>query len=639
MALRTTAGRGVINLTLNTVGLSRSAGKVSAVLRITLVAGLAAVAAAAVKATRAFAGFEQSMARVKALTGAVGTQFESLNRTATQLGKTTIFTARQAAEAMGFFAQAGLTTTEIIGAMPATLNLAAAGQLSMAEAADSVTKIMRGMGIEVDQVEHAVDVLAKAFISSNTNLSQLTDAMKFIGPVGRTAGKGLEELIASIQVMSNAGIQGGEAGTALRRIILNMSGTNKEALKVFQQFGVEISDAAGKMRSMADIIDELQVATEGMGETQRTMTFGLIAGARGVAGFSALVEGGGAQLRFFEKQLENAGGTAQKVATTQIQTLSGRFTILKSEINATAIAFGEKLQPAADALIDTVSRVNAAFNTIGPAVSDVLDDIANLFGNFGMAWNNFWDDLIAKTAEAMASITEAVRTGANDTVSILRILTAATASVAGQIGGEPGSPAAVAGGLVAGGVLAGTGPSAAIKSLRATAAALRVGIAEREVALAEKIAQQQISAATAEQKAAKAQMDTEKLTARNLKDAERLSERNKALFRLKLAGKALGGLGGSFLSGLQGLGAAQGAAGAPAPFSAIEGASEMFNRIQSAALQPESPEKKLVRLQEEANEQFKVMVDFLGQLAGGASKVGKSVISPFAKLVEKLVGE
>ncbi|KKK64637.1 hypothetical protein LCGC14_2982190, partial [marine sediment metagenome] len=281
-----------------------------------------------------------------------------------------------------------------------------------------------------------------------------------------TGRKGLEELIASIQVMSNAGIQGGEAGTALRRIILNLSGTNKEALKVFQQFGIEISDAAGKMRSMADIIDELQVATEGMGETQRTMTFGLIAGARGVAGFSALVEGGGAQLRFFEKQLENAGGTAQKVATTQIQTLSGRFTILKSEINATAIAFGEKLQPAADALIDTVSRVNAAFNTIGPAVSDVLDDIANLFGNFGMAWNNFWDDLIAKTAEAMASITEAVRTGANDTVSILRILTAATAIVAGQIGGEPGSPAAVAGGLVAGGVLAGTGPSAATRSLR-----------------------------------------------------------------------------------------------------------------------------------------------------------------------------
>ncbi|KKN43474.1 hypothetical protein LCGC14_0702990, partial [marine sediment metagenome] len=94
MALRTTAGRGVIDLTLNTVGLSRGANRVAAVLRTTLVvaasaatAGLAAVAAAAVKATKAFAGFEQSMARVKALTGAVGGQFESLTRTATQLGK------------------------------------------------------------------------------------------------------------------------------------------------------------------------------------------------------------------------------------------------------------------------------------------------------------------------------------------------------------------------------------------------------------------------------------------------------------------------------------------------------------------------------------------------------------------------
>ncbi len=641
MALRTTAGRGVIDLTLNTVGLSRGASKVSAVLRTTLVAaaaaatgGLAAVAAAAVKATRAFAGFEQSMARVKALTGAVGTQFEALNRTATRLGRTTIFTARQAAEAMGFFAQAGLTTNEIIGAMPATLNLAAAGQLSMAEAADSVTKIMRGMGIEVDQVEHAVNVLTQAFISSNTNLSQLTDAMKFIGPVGRAAGIGLEELVSAIQVMSNAGIQGGEAGTALRRIILNFSGTNKEAAKVLESLGVEIKNAAGGFRSLADIVDELQVATEHMGETQRTMTFGLIAGARGVAGFSSLVEGGGVQLRTFKKNLEDVGDVSGRVATIQIATLSGRFTILKSEVDATAIAFGEKMQPAADAMIETISQLNEKFNTISPAVGDVLFDITNLFGNFSMGWENFWDDLVAKAAGSMASILEDVDRGTNATISILRRLTAAGASVTGQVGGAPGSPVAVAGGLISGGILGGTGPNATAKSLRATEAALRISVAERELALAKRLAQQQIDANASAQRAAKAKMEAEKLIARNLKLAKEQSERVKAAFRGKSSISRLSNAVSAF-NAAQGIGATE----APPPFSAIEGASEMFNRIQSNVISPNDPEEKLVDLQEEANELFKAMVNFLGQMASGAGKVGQSITGPFAKFVEKLVGE
>ncbi|GAF78654.1 unnamed protein product, partial [marine sediment metagenome] len=92
--------------------------------------------------TVVFARFEQRMARVKALTGAVGADFEKLNVEAKRLGKTTVFSATQAAEAMGVFAQAGLDVNQILAVLAPTLRLAAAGQLEMAMAADMAVKIL-----------------------------------------------------------------------------------------------------------------------------------------------------------------------------------------------------------------------------------------------------------------------------------------------------------------------------------------------------------------------------------------------------------------------------------------------------------------------------------------------------------------
>ena len=109
------------------------------------------------------ANFEQAMARVRALTGATETDFAALEKTAKDLGRATVFTAKQAAEGMGFFALAGFEANEIIAAMPATTNLAAAGQLEMGQAADIAAKIMAGKGLTSSELTHAVDVLSKSF--------------------------------------------------------------------------------------------------------------------------------------------------------------------------------------------------------------------------------------------------------------------------------------------------------------------------------------------------------------------------------------------------------------------------------------------------------------------------------------------
>ena len=157
---------------------------------------------------KAFATFEQSMAQVQAVSQATTEEFADLNAIAREMGETTVFTASESAAALSFMAMAGLDARQSIAALPAVLNLAAAGQLELATAADIVTNVMAGYGIEAEKVGFATDVLTTGFISANTSLEQIGEAFKLAGPVAKAAGLSFEETAASLAVMGNAGFPG-----------------------------------------------------------------------------------------------------------------------------------------------------------------------------------------------------------------------------------------------------------------------------------------------------------------------------------------------------------------------------------------------------------------------------------------------
>src|SRR5690606_22687536 len=247
---------------------------------------------------------------------------------ARQLGADTQFSASEAADAMSFLAMAGFNVDQIYRSMPDTLNLAAAAQLDMGSAADIVSNIMTGFGIQTDRLGVAVDVLSKAFISSNTDLRMLGEGMKFVGPVASGLGVSFEETTAALGALSNAGIQGGMAGTSLRRIL---SALASEADKL----GISTTDASGRLRPLADIIDDLNA--KGMTTAETLAVFG----ERGGPAMQALLSQGGQALRQFTQQLEDAGGTAQAVAETQMQGLHGMIKELQSAGEELALSLGD----------------------------------------------------------------------------------------------------------------------------------------------------------------------------------------------------------------------------------------------------------------------------------------------------------
>ncbi len=316
---------------------------------------------------KAFASFEQQMARVKALTGANADDFAKLESLAKKMGATTVFSASQAAEAMGYFALAGFETEQIMDALGPTLNLAAAGQIEIAQAADIAAKIMSGMGIGAEDLGNAIDVMAKAMTTANTDLTMLGEAFKFVGPMAKTAGLSLEEITAAIQLLSNAGIQGEMAGTTLRGMLLSLTSPSAEAKKELDRLGLRVLDNAGNVRSLTGIITDLESALSSVGSGEKLRVLGTIFPARQAAGAAELVSQGAKQLRDATLALGDASGTAANIAGTQLDTLQGDFTILLSSLEGLGIAIGEAL---GDSLRVAIRSVTGLLSILGEWVSN-----------------------------------------------------------------------------------------------------------------------------------------------------------------------------------------------------------------------------------------------------------------------------
>jgi|GEM_PF-3431638 len=291
--------------------------------------------------------FDKSMRRVKALSGATGEQFEQLRQQAKDLGATTVFTANQAAEAQGFLAMAGFKTNEILGAMPGTLAMAAAGQVDLARAADIASNILTGFNLEVKDMGRVSDVLTNTFTSANVDLEMLGETMKYIAPVAAGAGMQFEEIAAAVGLMGNAGIQASQAGTSLRMGILSLIDPGDKAAAIMKELKLQVMDSEGAMLPLVDIIRQLEIGLGEMGEAQQMATLKTLVGQRAASGFAGLISQGSEALNELTQSNLNAAGKAQEIAE-EMMTPWERF---KSAVQGAGLAISES------GLLDDFTRI------------------------------------------------------------------------------------------------------------------------------------------------------------------------------------------------------------------------------------------------------------------------------------------
>lgn len=274
-------------------------------------------------AFQTFGDFEQTMAKVKARLDATDTGFENLKEQAIDLGKSTQFSANEAAAAMVKFAEAGFDSQKIMAAMKATSDLAASGLISMEDAAAVVVSTFNTFNLQAGQIGHAIDVIAKAATESASDVQELAQAFVYSSAVASAAGIPLQDLVGVLSLLHDAGIKADIAGTTVRGAILALTDPSKEAAETMQRLGIQVKDARGNMLPFPNIIGQFQRALAGLGTAERLSVIGKIFDARQAAGFVKLVDFGAGRLNQRIRTIYNSQGAAAEIARIQNDTLKG----------------------------------------------------------------------------------------------------------------------------------------------------------------------------------------------------------------------------------------------------------------------------------------------------------------------------
>ncbi|EDW22550.1 phage tail tape measure protein [Bacillus pumilus] len=351
--------------------MSNSAKSLSTQMGIVQTAALAvggAVVAGIGVSVKTAADFEQAMSKVQSISGATGQDFEALRKVAMDLGESTKFTATEAAQGLQYLAMAGFSVKDQIGSLPAVLNMAAAASVDMGTSADIVSNIMTGFGIASEDSTYAVDVLVKTMTSANTDLLQLGDAMKYVAPVATSLGFTFEETAAAVAKMSDAGIQGSMAGTALRAGMLRLANPIGRAAKATKAYGIEVQDASGKMKPLPEIIGHLNEKLGHLGQAQKTAAIASLVGTEAASGFAALLATGEKSLKSYTKSLEESAGTAQSVADVQMDNLYGAFEKFTSALEGVGIKLGNEFLPHLRSIVDHGTKLVDLFSKVNPSV-------------------------------------------------------------------------------------------------------------------------------------------------------------------------------------------------------------------------------------------------------------------------------
>lgn len=330
--------------------------------------------------------FDKSMSQVAATMGTTVDRIEELRDFAMDMGAKTAFSATEAADALNYMALAGYSSEQSMSALPTVLNLAAAGSIDLASASDMVTDAQSALGLSMEESAELVDKMTMASSKSNTSVSQLGSAILTIGGTAKNLAGGTTELATAIGILADNGIKGAEGGTALRNIILSLSAPTTAGAIALENLGVAAYDEMGNLKPLNETFGELNAALSQLTQQEQTNALDAIFNKVDLKSVNALLANSGERFDELSGYIDNAAGSAQKMADVQLDNLSGDITLFQSALEGAKILISDSLTPVLREFVqfgtDAIGTLSTAFaeggltgamDALGTILSDGLD--------------------------------------------------------------------------------------------------------------------------------------------------------------------------------------------------------------------------------------------------------------------------
>lgn len=365
--------------------------------------GFAVVGAAAALgfglAVHSASEFDQAIADVSASGQYSKQELEKLAHTAVTTGASFGASGIDAAHGEEALLKAGVGVTDVInGGLKGALLLASAGQIDVGQAAEIAASAMTQFGLKGDQVTHVADLLAASADKAQGNVTDMSKALEYVGPVASQSGVSIEQTVGAITLLAKNGILGEKAGTGLRGVLSSLEAPSAKAAKVMAGLGINVYDAQGKFIGFNGAAGQLEDALGGLTQAQQNQALGQIFGNAQLTAATVLFKAGAAGVDASTHSIE-INGFATQSAAKKNDSLQGSLRKLKAEATNLFISLGE-------------SKTGA--------LKGITDDVTKLIHSF--------DSLTPKTKSTILTITGLVAAGALGAAGLIKIVTAITAA-------------------------------------------------------------------------------------------------------------------------------------------------------------------------------------------------------------------
>ena len=341
------------------------------------------IVAAGGAATSMAAGFDDAMSQVQGALGGASADMDGLRDLALQLGADTVFSATESAQAMVELAKGGLTEAQIKGgALAASMDLAAAGQLNLADAAATTVQMMGSFGLGAGDATRIANALAGAANASSADVSDLTQAMSQCSAQASLAGWSLEDTAAALALFADHGVKGSDAGTSLKTMLQRLAAPTDQAAEAIAAYGLNIRDSNGRMKDISGIADELTGKLGGLSDAERDAALQTIFGSDASRAAAILMQSGSEGLAKYIEATNDATA-AETMANAQKGELSWALENLGGAIESASIAFGTALAPAITAVAGVIGNVAEAFASLPAGVQTGIAVVLALVAALG----------------------------------------------------------------------------------------------------------------------------------------------------------------------------------------------------------------------------------------------------------------
>ncbi|GAA5033198.1 phage tail tape measure protein [Streptomyces siamensis] len=356
---------------------SRLAGAGAAV-GTAMLTGFAVAAASAAK-------FDKALSNVRAVTGASSAEMAKLRAAALEAGKTTSYTATEAADAEAELARAGVSVANITGgALKGSLALAASGQLDLSESATVAAQTMNTFGLAGKDVVHIADVLSASANKSASDVHGLGMSLRMGGLLAHQTGLSLEDTVGTLSAFADHALIGSDAGTSLKVMLQRLVPQSDEAKAAMDAIGFSAYDSQGKFVGLSELAGRMKTSFSKLTPEARNSAMATIFGADAVRSATILYELGSQGIDKYVKSV-NDQGAAGRMASIQTDNLVGDLERLRGAIEVALIEGGSAANGTLRTMTQWITGLVNAYSNLPPGLQRAVTGFMGIGGAVTLA--------------------------------------------------------------------------------------------------------------------------------------------------------------------------------------------------------------------------------------------------------------